>query len=391
MAADTSLACARDLFSIPPGEHYLNCAYMSPLSKRVQGAGAVGIQSEATPWTLTASDFFTGCDEARRLFARVVQATEPERIAVIPAASYGMATVARNTRLEAGQNVVTAHQQFPSNLHVWRRLCADSGAVLRVVEAPGADGDRAELWNERLVGSIDGDTALVAIGTVHWTDGTPFDLERIGERAREVGAALVVDGTQSVGAEPLDVGRIRPDALVCSAYKWLTGPYSIGLAYFGTRYDGGVPLEETWAGRRGSEDFASLVAPGEEYRPGAVRYDMGESAAFVLVPMLVAALEQLLEWGVERIAEYVRDLARAALSDSRLAHMGIESDSSASHIFGLRLPGSVDPRQVQGRLAEAHVHVSLRGPVIRVSPHVYNDAGDMEALLGALAVAVSGS
>ena len=55
--------------------------------------------------------------------------------------------------------------------------------------------------------AIDARTAIVALGHVHWTDGTQFDLEAIGARAREVGAALVVDGTQSVGAMPFDVAR----------------------------------------------------------------------------------------------------------------------------------------------------------------------------------------
>ena len=52
--------------------------------------------------------------------------------------------------------------------------------------------------------------------------------------------ALVVDGTQSVGALPFDVGQIQPDALICATYKWLLGPYSLGLSYFGPRFDEGV-------------------------------------------------------------------------------------------------------------------------------------------------------
>jgi selenocysteine lyase/cysteine desulfurase len=233
--------------------------------------------------------------------------------------------------------------------------------------------------------AIDADTALVATGCVHWADGTRFDVEAVGTRAREVGAALVVDGTQSIGADPFDVTRVQPDALVCAAYKWLGGPYSMGVAYYGARYDGGAPLEETWGGRRGSDDFAALVAPSAEYRPGAVRYDMGESAGFTLVPMLIAALEQLHEWGVPRIRAYVTELARSALADPRLETLGVPADAAAaSHIFGLRLPAAADPLRVQTSLAHAGVNVSVRGRVIRVSPHVYNDDADVEALLAGL-------
>ena len=385
-----SLGGQRHLFCIPEGQHYFNCAYMSPLSRRVQEAGRGGIQREATPWTLTARDFFAGCDEVRRLFARIIHLDAPDRVAVIPAASYGLATVARNTPVEARQNVVTVHEQFPSNVHTWRRLCSDTGAEMRVVEAPASESPRASALNEAILAAIDRDTALIALGTVHWTDGTRLDLERIGERAREVGAAFVVDGTQSVGAEPFDVRAIRPDALVCAGYKWLTGPYSIGVAYFGPRYDGGVPLEETWGARVGSDDFASLVAPSEEYRPGAARYEMGESAGFTLVPMLIAALEQVLEWEVPRIQAYVGGITRAVFDDPRLQSVGMASEPpSASHLFGLRLPADADPRLVQARLAEADVHVSVRGRVIRVSPHLYNDTADVDALLDGLVAARS--
>ncbi len=124
-----------------------------------------------------------------------------------------------------------------------------------------------EGWNSRIIEAIDADTALVALPHVHWTDGTQFDLVEIGRRAREVGAALVVDGTQSVGALPFDVQIVQPDALICSAYKWLLGPYSIALGYFGSRFDNGVPLEETWLGRLGSEDFTKLINYQSQYHP----------------------------------------------------------------------------------------------------------------------------
>ena len=115
-----------------------------------------------------------------------------------------------------------------------------------------------------------------------------------------MGAALVVDGTQSVGAMPFDVARIQPDALIAATYKWLMGPYSMGFAYLGPRFDGGEPLEETWIGRAGSENFKELVHYRDDYQPGAIRYDVGERTNFALMPMTIAALEQVLDWQPER-------------------------------------------------------------------------------------------
>lgn len=276
--------------------------------------------------------------------------------------------------------MVTAHHQFPSNVHVWRRLCDSANARFKVVRPPVAGAARARAWNEAILDAIDGDTAVVALGHVHWTDGTRFDLERIAERAREVGAALILDGTQAVGAMPFDFERVRPDALVCAAYKWLMGPYSMGVAYFGARYQHGVPLEETWMGREGSEDFAALVEPTDRYRPGAARFDVGEAANFILIPMFIAALEQVLEWGVSNVQAYCRALTRDLIRDTSAEELEGQGADPVGHLFGLHVPEEVDPAGLHARLRAQDVFVSVRGRTVRVSPHVYNDQADLEAL-----------
>lgn len=377
------LGTRRDEFSLPRGCHYLNCAYMSPLSRRVQMAGEASIRRGTVPTDIRAEDFFAGCDRVRRLFARLVHLPEPERVAIIPSVSYGISAAARNTSVQRGQNVVTVQHQFPSNVHVWRLKCESAGAEFRVVPRPGDRPNVGSAWSEAILEAIDGDTAVVALAPLHWTDGTPFELEAIGARSREVGAAFVVDGTQAVGAMRFDVRRIRPDVLICASYKWLTGPYSIGAAYYGPRYDDGEPLEETWMGRIGSDDFASLVEQSPGYRPAAARYDMGEAANFVLIPMFIAALEQLLEWGVENIQTYCRSLSDELVREM----MGPEDPrmpARVGHLFGLRVPHGVEPAALQARLAERSVFVSVRGRSVRVSPHVYNDAADIDVLRSVL-------
>lgn len=365
------LECQKSAFSLPDDFHYLNCAFMSPMPWRVQEAGVAGIRRKGMPADIIPDDFFDDVDEARRLFAAIVHAPDAGRVAIIPSVSYGLSTVARNTPVERGQSVVTVLHQFPSNTHPWRRACEEAGARMVVVGPPSDGPDRTSAWNEAILTAINQDTAVVALAQVHWADGTPFDLARIGERVREVGAAFIIDGTQSVGALPFDVSELQPDALVCAAYKWLMGPYSIGAAYFGPRYDGGIPIEESWMTREESRDFAALVDQGDAYRSGAARYDVGETANFILIPMLIAALEQVLEWGVDRIDAYCRALSGQFFP-------------GAGHLFGLRLPTEADPDQVKAHLQKRNVFVSVRGRAIRVSPYLYNDAADLEALRDAL-------
>ena len=380
------LACQRSRFTLPEGLHYLNCAYMAPLAGAVRAAGIEGIDRRATPHLIGPPDFFEDSDRVRQLFARLINATEPDRVAIIPSVSYGLATVARNARVERGDTIVIVEEQFPSNVYTWRRLCAERGLHLTVVPAPERDGGgRAAGWNARLLAAIDRRTAVVAIPHVHWTDGTLFDLEQVGDRVRACDALLVVDGSQSVGALPFDVRRIQPDALVCAGYKWLLGPYSIGLAYYGPVFDEGTPLEENWIARRGSEAFGDLVRYRDEYQPAAVRYDVGERSNFILLPMLAAALELVLAWTVPAIQTYCRALTADLTRTLRARGYWIEEDQwRGGHLFGIRLPNPADAARLAERLRQRQVAVSVRGDAIRVSPHLYNDAADTAALLEAL-------
>lgn len=379
------LSCQKSRFSLPDDEHYLNCAYMSPISVAVETAGMTGVARKRVPSRIATSDFFTESDRARALFARLVNAPDPSRVAIIPAASYGLAIAARNLPAGAGQNIVVTHEQFPANVHAWRRLARDRGVEIRVVAPPAVVEGRGRGWNTRLLEAIDTSTAIVALGHVHWTDGTKFDLEAIGRRAREVGAALVVDGTQSVGAMPFDVQAIQPDALVCATYKWLMGPYSMGFAYLGPRFDAGEPLEETWIGRAGSENFKELVNYRDDYQPGAMRYDVGERTNFALMPMAIAALEQVLEWQPARVQEYCAALTADLFDRVRALGYTVEApEYRGAHLFGLRAPAGTDITAVGERLRARNVLVSLRGSALRVSPHVYNDARDITALIDAL-------
>ena len=378
-----TLDCQKAEFSLPQGKHYLNCAYMAPLSKRVAAAGVAGVQMKTNPSAISEEDFFSDGNEIRSQFGRMINVPDPSRIALFPSVSYGIAVASTNTQVESGQNVVLAGEQFPSNVYAWWRH-RDAGGELRVVERPDTE-HVAGPWNEALLDAIDEATAIVALGHVHWTDGTLFDLEAVGKRAREVGAAFIIDGTQSVGALPFDIEVIQPDALVVGAYKWLMGPYGMAVGYVGPRYDTGQPLEEPWIVRLGSEDFRTLVDYQEEYRPGAVRFDAGGMASFANIPMLKVSLGQVLDWGVANIQEYCTTLTGPLAAAATERGWSVEEKSGrAGHILGVRMPAETDFDALKGALGASGVSVSLRGHSVRVAPHVYNDQSDIEALLEVL-------
>jgi selenocysteine lyase/cysteine desulfurase len=300
--------------------------------------------------------------------------------------SYGIAIASQNVQLHSTQNVVIPGEEFPSNVYAWMTECQHTGATLRFVERPSAES-AAGTWNTRLLEAIDHDTAVVTLSTVHWTDGTPFDLQQIGQRARDVGALFIVDGTQSIGAVPFDFARVQPDLLVCAGYKWLFGPYQYCFAIIGDRLLAAEPFEHNWITRKNSQDFSALVNYQTEYQPGAQRFDAGERSNFILVPMLIEALTQLEKWGVANIQAYCAELSSGLAQALQNSPYSIPAERSA-HLFGVRV---ADAQQIPALLAELRrrqVYVSQRGTSIRVSPHVYNTTNDIHALAEALLMAV---
>jgi selenocysteine lyase/cysteine desulfurase len=379
------LSNQRHLFHLDDDVHYLNCAYMAPLLKSVEAAGQQALARRRAPHQILPEHFFHDAHKLRGLFARLVHCPDPQRVALVPSVSYGMAIVAKNLCTKPGQNIVVAQEQFPSNVYAWHTLAQERGLKLRTIAPPDRAKDRGQLWNERLWEAIDQDTALVALPHTHWADGTKFALGSLGARVHEVGGLLVVDGTQSVGALDFDVNEVRPDALVCAGYKWLMGPYSLGYAYFGEYFDQGKPLEEGWITRHNSEDFTGLVNYQPDYQPKALRYDVGERSNFVLVPMGIAALEQVLAWQPDRVQAYCAQLTQPLLE--ALPELGFAVEDPAwrgQHLLGLRLPPGLELERVRASLREHRLSVSFRGSAIRIAPHLYNDERDLAALVQAL-------
>ncbi len=367
----------RDAFDLPDGVAYLNCAFMAPQLRRVSEVGIAAVQRKQRPWRIGPADFFDDLERLRGLFAQLIQG-DAEGVAVVPAASYAVSTAAANVSASGESRIVVLADQYPSNVYPWDDLARRSGASVVAVERPD-DGD----WTRAVVESIDERTVAVAVPNCHFMTGALIDVTTIGEAARTVGATFVIDATQSLGVLPLNVNEVGADMVVAAGYKWLLGPYSVGYAWTAPHCRDWRPLEHHWAGREGSEDFAHLTSYTATFRPGARRFDGGEASNFVLLPMALAALETIAEWSVERIAATVEPLMAAVVNGAAAIGLPVQAEPHARHIVGLRLPVGSPAAVVQG-LAEAQVHVSLRGESLRISPYVFNTADDVERLLAAL-------
>jgi selenocysteine lyase/cysteine desulfurase len=338
----------------------------------------VALARTSQPWQVTSDDFFAPPERARSLFARLIHA-RPDDVALTPSASYGISIAARNLRIGKGQAILVLEEEFPSNVYAWHALARRDGGQIRIVRRP-ADAD----WTSAVLSALDDQVAIAALPHCHWSDGGYVDLERISPALQNIGARLVVDATQSLGVMPLDVTRIKIDFLACASYKWLLGPYTVGFLYAAQEHHGGEPIEYNWITRERSENFAGLVDYREGYQPGARRFDMGERASFVLIPMVSAAIEQLLDWTPEAITATLGGITDGIAGHA--AELGVSiapRPMRAQHILSLRFPNGT-PSGLVEQLRQQKIFVSVRGQMMRIAPHVFTRPADVDRLLGAI-------
>jgi selenocysteine lyase/cysteine desulfurase len=361
------------------------CTYLNSASVALMFQGA----SEATlAWERDIADFGTlnfderaedaVFDELRAQFAGLIGAASSD-VAVASSATELIASLAWAVMPPAGSNIVACDVVFPSTVYPWARTARHTGCELRWVKA--RDGMVSE---DDLLAAIDDRTAVVCISQVEYGTGQRYDLARLAEAAHAHGALLAVDATQAAGAIPIDVAKEPVDALISASYKWMCGPFGVGLMYLAPRWQ--AALEPGLVGWRSHKDVYDLQADRLEYRPDARRFEFS-TMAYGCAIGLAKSIGYLREIGVARVYEHNLRLADELLESLRRVDAQIVSPTSSksrTSIVGFRLPGW-RPENVVARLGEQGIVVSRRRDLVRVSPHLYNTSQDIERLAEALA------
>lgn len=375
------LQSQKHLFNLDPSVHYLNNAYRAPQLNSAEQAGIASIISQRNPFQFKPTDFFDGVEIIRSSFGKLVNC-EPASVALMPSTSYGFSSVLNNIKAKPTSKAIVVKDEFPSGYFSIARWAKENQARVEIIYPDATALSKGESWNENLLNAIDANTSVVLISSIHWMSGIKFDLKAIGAKCKAVGAAFVVDGTQSVGAMPIDVQDCQIDALICATYKWLLGPYSLTIAYIGEKFHHGIPLEESWMNRQNARDFGKLSEYEENYSAGAARFTVGEASNFVLVPMLQASLDQILAWTPEAIQTYSKALNRPLLDFIERIGGHVEPELFlAQHLLAPQLPKGINSDRLKKELEENQIFVSARGEYLRISINVFNEQKDIDALM----------
>jgi selenocysteine lyase/cysteine desulfurase len=368
-------------FSDFGGKAYLDCAAQGPFPRETAAAALRALRFKEHPEEMPDALYEELPQRAREAVARLIGCS-PQSIALGTGAAHGLNLAARALPLVAGDEVLLPRGEFPAVVYPWLNREADGLAVRFVEPAAGRTVDAATL-----LAAIGPRTRCVALSLVSYATGYRVDLKTIGDACRERGLYLVVDGAQGVGAVDFRVADHPIDVLAVSGYKWLLGPYGTGFTYVNPRILDRMKVPEAnWLGIEGSNRFNRLADYRLQFREGARRFDVTETAAFIHLSALTASIEFLHRVRVTTVEAHARRLLDLLLQGVGTTSLRVASDpdpARRSTIVALEGRNLDATRRTYQRLRERGVVVSLRENLIRVSPNVYNGPGDIERLLEA--------
>jgi selenocysteine lyase/cysteine desulfurase len=342
-------ASARQLFEPEPGTIYLDAAtYGLPPRPTI-----AALDRAAKRWQMGAADWIQEWDQpsdsCRADFAALIGGTASE-VAAIPAASVGVAMVAAT--LGAGDEVLVPEGEFTSVLFPLL-VAAQRGVVVR--ELPLAD----------LAGGVTPATRLVAFSQVQMQTGRSADVAGVCAAARRHGARVLLDATQGVPFVDLApvIGDI--DYVVCAAYKHLLCPR--GVAFLHVRRDRWAelpPVDANW--RSADKPYDSYFGGPLRLAPDAARFDV--SRAWFPWVGAIESLRLLVEWKAAGLLDDVLALARTLAEQIGITWGG---DTLVN------VPVD-DLAAAQAAVRDAGIRISARGRGLRLAPHVWNTAADIE-------------
>jgi selenocysteine lyase/cysteine desulfurase len=355
---------------------FLDHAAVAPISRPAAAALREFADSLALNGIAAVKQWLDRIAQVRRLAARLLNAPDPDDVYFIPNTTQGIGVVAEGFPWRAGENVVLAVEEYPSNQYPWMNL-AHRGVEVRSVPSRGS---RVAIDDIRA--AMNGRTRVVAISSVEFASGYRNDLDALGELCRERDVFFFVDAIQSLGVFPLDLQRTPIDALAADGHKWLLGPEGAGIGFI--RREWVDRLHPVGVGANSVVHPYSFTTIDFTLKPHAGRWE-GGAYNVPGITALGASLELLLNFGIDAIerrvlalTDYLCDRA-AARGWTIFSSRAPKEKSGIVSLVHPTLPAS----EVQKRCRAAGVIVNDRAERVRASPHAYNTEDEIDRFLEA--------
>jgi cysteine desulfurase/selenocysteine lyase len=358
---------------------YLNAAGQAPMPRVALEAVQVSLEWKKYPYTMTDGQEREIPARVRASLGEIIGA-RPQEIALTTGASAGLMALALGLNWKPGDEVLTAHREFPVQYTTWRPMEAREGVALRVI-APRGQWIAAEDFIEALTPR----TRVVSVSMVRFDDGSMLDAAKLGAACRAQGCLLALDVSQSCGGIPMNVETLGADFITCSGYKWLLGPY--GTGFFWARGETMASLRPSpfyWQGIAGLTHYGDLIFENPKAEQGARGWDASETASYFNLVGWDASLKFLRKVGVEAVTAHNQQLIEQlfeGLPTGRCVRTS-PGEMERRGPYGCFAAKSLEEtRELHQRMKGEKLMASLREGNIRVSTHLYNTAEEIEKVI----------
>lgn len=358
-------------FPLEPGLIYLNHAAVAPWPVRTRDAVIAFAEENCRYGSHHYGRWLSKEAGLRRQLQTLINAPSSDDIALVKNTSEALSFVAYGLEWQAGDNIVSSNQEFPSNRLPWQSLAAQG------VNFREADLASAPTPEDALFALVDERTRLITISSIQFASGLRLDLARIGQFCKARNILFCIDAIQSLGAVQFDVQAYHADFVMADGHKWLFGPEGLGVFY--TSPEARERLKLTQFGWHMMKDTHDYENKPWDIHPTARRFECG-SPNMTAIHALSASLSLLLDTGMDAIeaqvignATYLKDLILAGNNLSLIAPQG--PVQSGIVVFKHR---TCDNPTLYQHLQGKNIICALRGGGIRFSPHFYNSREEMQ-------------
>ena len=372
----------QDEFPLDPTMCYLNHAAVAPWPRRAAEAVSRFAQENAHQGARDYPRWAKQETHLRHQLKQLINAPSVDDIALVKNTSEALSFVAQGIDWQAGDEIITSDQEFPSNRIPWQAL-NERGVTLRQIPLVEEDPEQA------LIDAMNDKTRLLTISSVQYASGLRMDLKRLGAACRSRHILFCVDAIQTLGALPFDVQSVDCDFAMADGHKWLLGPEGLGVFYCR------AAVRDQW--QLTQHGWHMVEAMGnydlDQWQPAssARRFEAG-SPNTLAQHALSASLELLLSIGIERVGAQLQQrvayLTQALETVAGARLLSPQSPARRSGIVTFAIEG-VDHQRLYRALMQAGVICAQRGGGIRWSPHFYTTNETLDRAVSQLQLLLS--
>ncbi len=343
---------------------YLNHAAVSPWPRRTEKAVNAFCRENVTIGSKKYANWLKVESHLKQQLAELINAKSSDEIALVKNTSEALSFIAYGLSWQAGDNIVTSDEEFPSNMIPWESL-ANKGVTVKKTSLKNTDDPTG-----RLIQQIDEQTRLLTISSVQYASGLQVDLKRLGQACQQKGVLFCIDAIQSIGAFPFDVQAYQADFVMADGHKWMLGPEGLGVFY--CRQQTMKQLELTQFGWHMVEDMGNYDNPIWTTALSARRFECG-SPNMLSIHALSASISLLLETGMHSISTAIMSrgqyVIEKILNEEALTLL-TQPNPNGNNIIVFKLADG-RTKDLFSHLTKNNVICAMRGGGIRFSPHFY--------------------